>query len=389
MPAGAAPTGVTIVTTSRCNQRCSYCFLRGQPAASPPWPAVRSSLDALLASPARHVKVNFTGGEPLLARPLMSRTVNYVNAHRRPDQSVRYKVLTNGLLLDASTVAWLRRHAFDVRISLDGGRGVQDRRSAGSFDAVDDVVRRLRRDAPSYFAAHVGVAMTVTPATVQSLAGSVSYLLKAGVGAIRIGAAMDVPDGRRDPFPEMDRQFAEVFDATLAHYRRTAVVAVTAFRKIFPFPLGRQVSPWVCGAPVGRHLAVDVDGDVSTCLLATKTYVNGRRLPPALLAAATALRAGEADEHLADRVRWVGLAAARAHVFASDVARHSSRGSCTTCDFADECAVCPLTMAGVLGPSRSLRVPAFQCAFNRVVAKYRARFPVQAPARGDSLFMHP
>ena len=124
--AGMHLSAVTVIATSRCNQRCSYCCVTGRPPASPRWTAVRVALDALLASPVNRVKVAFTGGEPLLARPLVARTIRYVEAHRRPGQSVRYKVLTNGLLLDGRTLAWLRRRAVELRISLDGARSAQE-----------------------------------------------------------------------------------------------------------------------------------------------------------------------------------------------------------------------------------------------------------------------
>jgi len=372
-------SAVTVITTSRCNQRCSYCCVTGRPPASPRWPAVRVALDALLASPVNRVKVAFTGGEPLLARPLVARTIRYVEAHRRPGQSVRYKLLTNGLLLDGRTLAWLRRHAVELRISLDGAQRAQEFRSAGTFDALDRLLRRLRQRSPDYFGSHVGVAVTLAQETVPLLSESVSYLIESGVASIRIGAAMDLPERGRDPFRALDRQFAKIFEMSLAHYRRTGIVAVTAFRNPFPFPVRRVASPWVCGAPLGEHLVVDVDGHGSSCVLATRTYADGRRLTPPVRAAAAALRTGPVDERLEAGLRHISVAAAATRIFASGTARRTARRLCRSCEVVDECVVCPLTTDGGSGSGRSVRVPALQCALNRVVAKYRARFPFQPP----------
>jgi sulfatase maturation enzyme AslB (radical SAM superfamily) len=372
-------SAVTVIATSRCNQRCSYCCVTGRPPASPRWAAVRVALDALLASPMNRVKVAFTGGEPLLARALISRTIRYVEAHRRPGQSVRYKLLTNGLLLDGRTLAWLRRREVELRISLDGARSAQELRSAGTFDALDGLIRRLRQRSPDYLRSHVGVAVSLTRESLPLLSESVSYLIKSGIASIRIGAVMDLPERGGDPFPALDRQFARIFETSLAHYRRTGIVAVTAFRNRFPFPVRRPASRWVCRAPLGNHLVVDVDGNLSSCVLATRTYADGRRLTPPVRAAAEALRAGPADERLEERLRHVSVAAAAARIFTPGTARRSARRLCRSCEIANECTVCPLTTDGGSGPGRIIRVPALQCALNRVVAKYRAQFPFQPP----------
>ena len=379
-PPGARVSEVTVIATSSCNQRCSYCYVKGRPAASPPWSAVRAALDALLSSPVDHVQVGFTGGEPLLAQPLVTRAVNYVQTRRRPDQRVRYKLLTNGLLLDQRTLSWLERHAFHLQISADGTRNAQDYRSPGTFDALDRLIRTMKGDSPRYFRSQVSVAMTLTPETVAGLADSVGYLLDAGVNTIRLTPASGVPPSRDDVFPELDRQFARVYKRALAEFRRTGDVPVAAFRKRLPWRTRPPASPWVCRAPLGASLVVDVDGQVSTCLLATKSYAEARHLPPSLRKAADALRLSSPKDRLGGPLRQVGGLAPSTQVFSSGTRRHSICGPCRQCQWSGECLVCPLMTTGVVGAKRSLRVPAFLCAFNRAMLKHRARFPFQPPA---------
>ena len=375
---GVDLTEVTVVATSCCNQRCSYCCATRRPGSYVPWPAVGSSLDHLLASPANRVRIAFTGGEPLLARPLIERAVSYVEARRRPAQTVRYKLMTNGLLLDRRTCAWLERHAFDLQVSLDGTREAQEARSPGTFDAVDGALQGLRRRSPSYFRTRVTVAMTLTPQTVSHLADSVSHLIGIGVATIAINPAMDAQPVRRGWLPELNRQFGEVYRRSLAHYWHTGNVPVRLFRKS-PFGNRRHPTGWACQAPLGRSVVVDADGEVSTCLLATRTYTDGRPLTPAMRAAARSLRAGPADQDLPNRLRQVRDHAARAGIFAADAHRHAARGPCSQCEWREQCVVCPLMAAGVSGGHGSFRVPDFLCAFNRLSALYRDRFPVTPP----------
>jgi sulfatase maturation enzyme AslB (radical SAM superfamily) len=377
---GARVSEVAIVATSRCNQRCSYCYVKGRPAGSPPWPSVRAVVDALLASPVDRVQVGFTGGEPLLARPLIARVVKYVQARRRPGQTVRYRLLTNGLLLDTRTVAWLARHAFRIQISFDGTRDAQERRSRGTFDRLDRLLRRLGRDVPAYFRSHVAVALTVVPETVPYLADSAAYMFDAGVRTIRLTAATSVPEPGTDVLPELERQFDRIYRISLAHFWQTGGVPVAHFRKGLPLRPRQAASPWTCQAPLGQSLVVDVDGQVSTCLMATTTYSEGRHAPASLQKAASALHLGMPDDRLEERLLHVGELASMEGVYSTDARRHSAWGSCRECEWFSACFVCPLMTTGVLGMYRSLRVPSFLCAFNRALLKYRDRFPFQPPA---------
>ena len=372
---------LAIVTTSRCNQRCSYCCVTGRPAATAPWPAVRRAIDLMLASPDDHVRLGFTGGEPLLAQPLLTQAVDYVERCRRPSQTVEYRLLTNGLLLDRQTTAWLERHRFQLQISLDGARDAQEHRSAGSFDALEAVLRRLRRHSPAYVRSHVTLTVTLVPETVRFLSDSVSYLIGARAGTIRINPAMDAGADPGGGFPELDEQFGRVLAVSRRHYVRTGQVPVECLRFMPPQLPRRRSSPWSCDAPLGRGLTLDVDGNLSTCLLATRTYVEERPLPPIIRRAAEGLRVGPPDAGLAQRISAIAHDPAVSHAFASETPRHSAYGSCRDCWCADQCRVCPLVTAGAYGAHHSLRVPPLVCAFNQVAARARARFPMLPPAR--------
>jgi sulfatase maturation enzyme AslB (radical SAM superfamily) len=371
---------VVIVTTSFCNLRCSYCCATGRPGVRAPWPAVRAVLDRLLASPETPVLVAFTGGEPLLARRVISRTVSYVETRRRATQVARLKLMTNGTLLDRQACAWLEDHAFEVQISIDGVRAAQDARYPGTFDQLRGLLRDWRRRSPSYFRAHVGVMMTLTPGTVGTFAESVSSLINAGVGTIKAGPAMDVPPARPGARADLSRQVGQVFQHSLAHYWQTGEVPFAPFRR-GPFGTRRAPSPWVCDAPLGRSLTVDADGEVATCLLATRTYADERPLTPAVRAAIHALRVGAPDRRLDHRLKNVRAHPALATVFGAETRSRGAAGPCGRCAWNHECRVCPLTVERVSATCPTVRVPDFICTFNQVIAQYRAQFPVSPPRR--------
>jgi sulfatase maturation enzyme AslB (radical SAM superfamily) len=226
--------------TTECNLRCAYCYQRGMtrgavrggtqgearsavrrgPRDTIPWLTLRRALDWALQSGRRDLEIIFSGGEPLLAWPLIRRAVAHVEAHagagghvhsrthsverthsnqrRQMDKRAhagelprsrrrpRFALLTNGLLLDDDKIAFLVQHAFSLQLSFDGIAALQDLRRRGSFEILDGLLRDLRVRHARYFRRHVSIAMTLVPDAVPSLAKSIGYFLRQGVRDIVI-----------------------------------------------------------------------------------------------------------------------------------------------------------------------------------------------------------
>jgi len=56
---------------------------------------------------------------------------------------------------------------------------------------------------------------------------------------------------------------------------------------------------------------------------------------------------------------------------------YSSYGTCAACPYRAQCTLCPVCIVHQPGNEDPHRVPDFVCAFNRVTANYRRRFPAQ------------
>ncbi|MDO8834225.1 MAG: hypothetical protein Q7V01_01460, partial [Vicinamibacterales bacterium] len=342
------------------------------------WPVVRRELDRLLAAPAERLHVAFTGGEPLLEKPLLMRAVRHVEARRRPGQRATCTILTNGLLVDRRTLSWLCRHAIEMQVSVDGIREAQDLREPGTFDRLDGLFGLMRDGFADCFRTNVSVAMTIVPQTVLRLADSVAYLIASGARRIRMSPAMDVHADAGGVLDALDAQFGNVARLSLAHARRTGHVPVTVLRKT-PFAAPRAPSEWGCRAPLAASLTLDANGRHATCVVATETYTAGRRIRPALRTAIEALRLDPADGTLEDQRRAVTRRAADAGVFATNAPRHSDWGDCKDCPWVHACRVCPLMTEGEIDSRGSLKVPPLMCAFNQVAAKHREAFPIVPP----------
>jgi uncharacterized protein len=105
--------------------------------------------------PGHSRSIRLGSGEPLLALPLMHKIVELVERSGEPRP--RTFVTTNGILATRQVRDWMVESGWDVKISLDGPRPIQDRwrvmpDGQGSFDRISETVVDLAdRLPPSRF----------------------------------------------------------------------------------------------------------------------------------------------------------------------------------------------------------------------------------------------
>ena len=177
--------------------------------------------------------------------------------------------------------------------------------------------------------------------------------------------------------PRLDDQFSRLYRSSLAHYRRTGRVPLTAFRK--RSPTGLSPAHTLCGVSSGHMAAVDVDGQVYGCAMVAGSSLD--RPAGLLRSARDAMRIGAiADPGLAGRLPDYRDALDATGLFGRRDRNHSSYGSCGDCPYVRFCSVCPLSIALAPGATDPTRVPDFACAFSRTLVRYRHRFPRQLDA---------
>lgn len=154
-----APQNLSLNVTSACNLACDYCYadrggFGGAQSGAMSFVTAEEAVETLLAGCDRrsYATIGFLGGEPFLHRRLVHHVVAFA-ARRGAElgQRIGFSVTTNATLLDAADLDLLRSHRFAVTVSLDGGRGVHDRRrirlaGQGSWDDAMAGVRPLLAD---------------------------------------------------------------------------------------------------------------------------------------------------------------------------------------------------------------------------------------------------
>ncbi|UCF78049.1 MAG: radical SAM protein [Candidatus Eiseniibacteriota bacterium] len=368
---------LSLILTAQCNQRCAYCYQNAKKPLSMSWEVLKASLDMALEADSEKLDLVFLGGEPLLEFPAIRRAVRYVAKKCPPEKGVNFELITNGLLLAQRRVDFLIAHNFGVKLSFDGAAEAQESRSEGSFGRLDRLLEWLKSERPGFFRRKLRVAATLTPSTVVHLSGSVDYLIGRGVREFSVSPAVtDCSEWKEDDIQELDSQMERVYESCLRHYRLTGEVPLQFLRKTGDDVSPRKAERAMCGVMSGHKLTVDVDGEVYGCTLFARSYQGfpsrflEERLDP--------MRMGDlrAPGFLA-RYAAYPEAVRRAEIFHHREKKYSSHGRCDECEHVSTCGICPVSIGHAAGNTDPHRVPDFQCAFARVVSKYRARFPEQ------------
>ena len=177
----------TLHLTADCNLSCRYCYETHAKRRMTEETAIKA---VGLAFAYGHEKNGFSlfGGEPMLERGLVETVCRYATEKaRETGTDVRFKMTTNGTLLDEPFLAFANEHNLEIALSHDGllqdvQRVTRDGRP--TMERLEPIIDLLLNYQPK------AVAMqTVMPSTVDRMAESVEWLYRRGFS--RINTAID------------------------------------------------------------------------------------------------------------------------------------------------------------------------------------------------------
>lgn len=138
-----------------CNLRCKYCFAStgdfGTGRKLMPLETAKAAIDFLLEKSAdrENLELDFFGGEPLMNFDVVKETVAYARSKEKEyGKKFRFTITTNGMLLTQDAIDFINKEMYNVVLSIDGRREVNDRmrvcaNGSGSYDHIIDNFRRL------------------------------------------------------------------------------------------------------------------------------------------------------------------------------------------------------------------------------------------------------
>ena len=269
--------GLIVKATRLCNLRCSYCHdWRSGPNQTMRFPALAQLTARALADPS-HDTVEFIwhGGEPtVLPRSFYERAVYLQARLRRPGQTIRNSLQSNGTRIDKAWAQFFRDFRFRVSVSLDGPPAVHDRyrRYASGRPSFDDVRRGL--DTLRDNGVPISVLMVIDRTALEMGPDPIfDFFVREGITNYGLLAAK--PENHPDappntPVPhyvtaaEMSRFLRGYFDRWLDHGDPS--IRVREFDGLLKRLEGRGAG--VCtlaGDCFGRYYLVEPDGEVAHC----------------------------------------------------------------------------------------------------------------------------
>ena len=138
-----------------CNMACKYCFASegdfGCGKELMPLETARKAVDFVIKNSGdiKNLEMDFFGGEPLLNWNVVVETVKYARKLEKIHNKIfRFTITTNGLLLDDEKIKFINEEMYDVVLSLDGRKEINDKfrvtkGGMGTYDAVLPKFKKL------------------------------------------------------------------------------------------------------------------------------------------------------------------------------------------------------------------------------------------------------
>lgn len=135
-----------LLVAQDCNLRCEYCFAGkgdyGQGRTLMSLETGKKAIDFLIQKSAnrKFLEVDFFGGEPLMNFGVVRQIVQYAREKEQQyGKNFRFTITTNGMLLTDDKIDFINKEMYNVVLSVDGRRNVNDRMrkktdGSGSYD---------------------------------------------------------------------------------------------------------------------------------------------------------------------------------------------------------------------------------------------------------------
>lgn len=256
-----------------CNLKCKYCFAdegsyHGENALMS-FEVGKKSVDFLIKNSGKrkNLEVDFFGGEPLLNFDVVKKIVAYARQQEKIySKQFRFTMTTNGVLLDNEKIDYLNENMYNVVLSVDGRKEVNDNMrqkfdGSSSYDCIIPNFQKfvaLRKDKNYY------VRATFTHHNLDFV-NDILHLNNLGFDQISVEP---VVAGSNADYVLQENDLRKIFD----EYDRLTKIMLCNKKKFnfFHFMIDLDNGPCFakraigCGAAT-EYLAVSPNGDLYPC----------------------------------------------------------------------------------------------------------------------------
>ncbi|MCK9479662.1 MAG: thioether cross-link-forming SCIFF peptide maturase [Firmicutes bacterium] len=259
-----------------CNMRCGYCFagtgnFSGERCVMSAQTG-KKAIDFVIEKSAsrKNIELDFFGGEPLMNFDVVKELVYYAKEQEKKyDKNFRLTITTNGVLLDEEKLNFINEHMYNLVLSIDGRKSVNDkmRKLVNGNGSYDVIMPKLKAAANSRNQDNYYVRGTFTRNNLD-FCNDVLHLADCGFEQISIEP---VVGGENEPYSIKKEDLPYIF----GQYERLAKEYVSRradgrWFNFFHFMVDLEQGPCVikrisgCGAGC-EYLAVTPEGDIYPC----------------------------------------------------------------------------------------------------------------------------
>jgi His-Xaa-Ser system radical SAM maturase HxsB len=268
-----------VVASLRCNSDCSYCQVSKKDLYDSKYDmtsnVAKNVIDKIFESPAKNIKIEFQGGEPLLNFNLIKYIVEkseWVNVFKK--KNLEFVICTNMMSINERMLKWMKGHRIYISTSVDGPRELHNvnrplRNGASSYDLVVDKIKLCReylgRDS-------VSALMTATSHTINSFKDIIDEYIRLDFNSIFLRSLNPYGFAKKDQhvlaYPMGD--FIEAYKNALDYIIEINIRGKYFAEEFATILLTRILTPFSTGfvdlqSPAGVAIAgviYDYDGDV-------------------------------------------------------------------------------------------------------------------------------
>ena len=265
----AKPNSVTLMLCQECNLRCKYCYAEKGEYKNPgimPEEIGRKAIEYIagLDENRDRFDVIMFGGEPLMDFNKIKNLVEYAKkVAKEKNKKVGFSITTNGTLLTKEIEEYLIKEKFNITLSLDGGKEVNDKNrffpnGQGAYESTIKKTELLRKNKL------IGIRGTVTSVGTDLLERW-NDLKDIGVANVNFSQSVNMMDDA--DFEALTESFKKSIDyyCQMIREKKTSEIKAMGFvSKIFDKIKNGGIRMKNCGA-ANNMIAVDKDGNIYPC----------------------------------------------------------------------------------------------------------------------------
>jgi sulfatase maturation enzyme AslB (radical SAM superfamily)/radical SAM superfamily enzyme YgiQ (UPF0313 family) len=182
---------IQLMITNRCQLRCKYCpVIKGFKDMDEK--TLYRSIDLLFTSSRNDLRLDFTGGEPLLRFDLVEKGVAYARKKAKlTGKNISFYLVTNLILMDDRIADFLEKEGFSLEISIDGREKFHNLYKTGLSKKTNSYrITREKFEKIVSRSINYQVVMVVAPSTVKHLLSNFSHIIDLGAGRVGINYAL-------------------------------------------------------------------------------------------------------------------------------------------------------------------------------------------------------